>query len=107
MGAYISQETKSIKVFICLVYASEVNKIFGRRQEDKHFRTIKQILKHMWKRVSSLNQEAFRFDYSNHFPFKKNSVLSPLVNPVNFSASIERLRQREIKSLYYSFMGYT
>jgi len=65
------------------------------------------LLKHMWKKLSSLNQEAFRDDYSNHLTFKKIRVLGPLVNPINFSVSIERLRQREINSLYYSFMGYT
>jgi hypothetical protein len=60
----------------------------------------------MGKRGSSLNQEALRDEYSNHLTLKKIRVLSPLVNLVNFSVSIERLRQREIKSLYYSFVGY-
>jgi len=60
----------------------------------------------MWKRVSLLNQEAFREDYSNHLTFKTIRVLSPLVESTDFSGPIERLRYRGIDSLYYSFMGY-
>jgi hypothetical protein len=48
-----------------------------------------------------LNQESFRDDYSNNLTFKKVRVLSPLVNPDNFSVSIERLRQQEKNALLF------
>jgi hypothetical protein len=53
------------------------------------FPNDKKLLKHMWNRVSSMNQETFRDEYSNHLTFKKIRVLSLLVNSVNFSVSIE------------------
>jgi len=56
--------------------------------------------------MSFENKPLFKDAYSNHLTFKKIRVLSLLVNPVDFSFSIELMRQQEILSLYYYFFAY-
>jgi len=93
MGAYISQETNSIIYVLCVCERSEWG--FFEKTRREALPNDRKHLKHMWKRVSSLNQEAFRDDYSNnHLTFKKIRVLSLLVDSTNCNGPIERLRQR-------------
>ena len=100
MGAYRSEE--HIYFVSCVCERKEWE--FLQKTKRGGLPNDMKLLKHMWKKISSLNQESFRADYSNHLTFKNIRVLSPLENPVDFHASIERLRTREIHSLYYYFM---
>ena len=100
MGAYRSEEYTYFVSCVCERKEWE----FLQKTKRGGLPNDMKLLKHIWKTVSSLKQEAFRDDYSNNLTFKNIRVLSPLENPVDFHASIERLRTREIHSLYYYFM---
>jgi len=64
------------------------------------------LLKHSWKKMMSFEHKPlFKDAYSNRLTFKKICVLSPLVNPVDFSFLIELMRKQEILSLYYYFFA--
>jgi hypothetical protein len=102
MDAYRSEEQNTTYYVSCVCERNEW--IFLPKTKIGGLPSDMKLLKHMWKRVSSLNQEAFRDYYSNYLTFKNIRVLSPSEKPVDFSASIERLRKREIHSLYYYFM---
>ena len=102
MGAYRSEEQNTTYYVSCVCERHEWD--FLQKTIRGGLPSDMKLLKHMWKRVSSLNQEASRDDYSNHLTFKNIRVLSALENPVDFSVSIERLRTREIHSLYSYFM---
>jgi hypothetical protein len=80
MGAYISQETKSIVNVTCVCEQSEWDFLEKTRRET--LPNDRKLLKHMWERESSLNQLTFGFDYSSYLNFKKIQVLSPLVEPL-------------------------
>jgi hypothetical protein len=106
MAAYISQEANEIRIVSCVCERREWELLVKTRREDLP-KDIK-LLKHKWKRMMSfLNKPLFKDAYSNHLTFKKIRVLSPLVDPVDFSFSIEIMRQQEILSLYYYFFAYS
>ena len=102
MGAYRSEKQNTTYYLSCVCERNKWE--FLQKTKRGGLPNDMKLLKHMWKKISSLNQESFRADYSNHLTFKNIRVLSPLENPVDFSASIERLRTREIHSLYYYFV---
>jgi hypothetical protein len=105
MGACISQEAYEIRIVSCVCERREWELLIKTRREELP-KDIK-LMKHNWKRMMSFEHKPlFKDSYSNHLTFKKIRVLSPLVNPVDFSFSIELMRKQEILSLYYYFFAY-